>query len=194
MDFATMFNRAMRAAMLDVNFYNEAEADTSLNQEALMVVVLVSVAAGIGSFLAGVIGGSIGVALVGLIVAVVMGVLGYYIWAYITYFVGTSLFGGTSDPGEMLRVLGYASGPRVLSILSFIPCVGALVSLVGGIWSLVAGVIGIREAMDFDTIKAIITVIIGWVIVLIITFVVLAVFGVGAAGLGALGGALGGGG
>jgi len=193
MDFATMFNRAMRAAMLDVNFYNEAEADTSLNQEALMVVVLVSVAAGIGSFLAGVIGGSIGVALVGLIVAVVMGVLGYYIWAYITYFVGTSLFGGTSDPGEMLRVLGYASGPRVLSILSFIPCVGALAGLAGGIWSLVAGVIAIREAMDFDTIKAIITVIIGWVIVLIITLVILAVFGVGAMGLGALSGAMSGG-
>jgi hypothetical protein len=188
-----MFNRAMRAAMLDVNFYNEAEADTSLNQEALMVVVLVSVAAGIGSFLAGVIGGSIGAALLGLIIAVVMGVLGYYIWAYVTYFVGVNLFGGTADPGELLRTLGYASGPRVLSVLSFIPCVGALVSLAGGIWSLVAGVIAVREALDFDTTKAIITVIIGWVIVLIITFVVLAVFGVGAVGLGALSGAMSGG-
>jgi hypothetical protein len=188
-----MFNRAMRAAMLDVNFYNEAEADTSLNQEALMVVVLVSVAAGIGSFLAGVIGGSIGVALIGLILAVVMGVLGYYIWAYVTYFVGVNLFNGTADVGELLRTLGYASGPRVLSILSFIPCVGALVSLAGSIWALVAGVIAVREALDFDTTKAIITVIIGWVIVLIITLVIGAVVGGTALGLGALGGALSGG-
>ena len=192
MDFGAMINRVIRAAMLDVNFYNEAEADTSLNQEALMVVILVSIAAGIGGFLGGIIGGSISAAILGLVLGVVIGVVNYYIWAYVTYFVGTNLFGGTANPGELLRVLGYASGPRVLGILSFIPCVGALAALAGGIWSLVAGVIAIREALDFDTGKAIITVIIGWVIIMIITFVIAAVLGVGAAGLGALGGAVGG--
>ena len=188
MDFATMFNRVVRAAMLDVKFYNEAEADTNLTQEALMVVILVSIAAGIGSFLGGILGGGLGAAFIGLILAVVIGVLGYYVWAYVTYFVGTSLFGGTADVGELLRTLGYASGPRVLSILSFIPCVGWLISLAGAIWALVAGVIAVREALDFDTTKAVITVIIGWVIVLIISLVIGAVVGVGAVGLGALGG------
>ncbi len=192
MDFNAMINRVMRAARLDVNFYNEAEADTSLNQEALMVVILVSIAGGIGGFLGGVIAGDIGLALLGLVLGVVLGIINYYIWAYVTYFVGTNLFGGTANPGELLRVLGYASGPRVLSILSFIPCVGALVALAGGIWSLVAGVIAIREALDFDTGKAIITVIIGWVIILIITIVISFVVLGGAAGLGALGGAMGG--
>jgi hypothetical protein len=84
-------------------------------------------------------------------------------------------------------VLGYASGPRALSILSFIPCVGWLVALAGGIWSLVAGFIGVREALDLDTTKTLITVVIGWVIVLIITAAVTAVLGVGAVGLGAAG-------
>ncbi len=191
MDFATMFNRVMRAAMLDVNLYEEVEADTSLTQEALIIVILVSIAGGIGSFLAGLIGGGgIGAAVIGLIVAVVMGVVGYYIWAYITYFVGTNLFGGTANVGEMLRTLGYASGPRVLSILAFIPCLGGLASLAGAIWALVTGVIAVRQALDFDTGKAIITVIIGWVIVFIITVVVMAVLGLGAAGFGAGLGAL----
>jgi hypothetical protein len=81
MDFTAMINRVVRAAMLDVNLYEEVEADTSLTQEALMVVILVSIASGIGSFLAGVIGGDIGAAVIGLIFAVIMGVLGYYIWA-----------------------------------------------------------------------------------------------------------------
>lgn len=191
MDFAAMFNRAVRAAMLDINLYEEVEADTSLTQEALMVVILVSIAGGIGSFLAGLIGGSgITAAVIGLIVGVVMGVVGYYIWAYITYFVGTNLFGGTADVGELLRTLGYASGPRVLGVLAFIPCLGALASLAGAVWALVTGVIAVRQALDFDTGKAIITVIIGWVIVLIITVVVMAVLGLGAAGLGAGLGAL----
>ena len=189
MDFAAMFNRMIRAAKLEVAFYNEAEADTSLNQEALMVVILVSIAAGIGSFLSGLFLGDIGNAILGLVLSAVMGVVGYYIWAYITYFVGTNLFKGTADVGELLRTLGYASGPKLLSILAFIPCVGALLSLVGAIWSLVAGVVAVREALDFDTTKAVITVIIGWVIILLITLAIGLVVGVGAAGLGALGGA-----
>jgi hypothetical protein len=190
MDFAAMINRVVRAAMLDVDLYEEVEADTTLTQEALMVVILVSIASGIGSFLAGVIGGEIGAAVLGLILGVVMGVLGYYIWAYVTYFVGTNLFEGTADVGEMLRTLGYASGPRVLSVLAFIPCLGPLAGLVGALWALVTGVVAVRQALDFDTGKAILTVIIGWVIVFIITIVVSVVLGAGAAGLGAGLGAL----
>ncbi|HUX76573.1 MAG TPA: Yip1 family protein [Anaerolineae bacterium] len=187
MDLAKMFNRVTRAAMLDVNLYEEVEADTSLNQEALIVVILVSVLSGIGGFLQGVFNGDIGAALLALVVGVVLGVVSYYIWAYVTYFVGTNLFGGTADAGELLRVLGYASGPRVLGVLGFIPCVGGLAGIVGAIWALVAGVIAVREALDFDTTKAVLTVIIGWVIVFAISLVVGLVFGVGAVGLGALG-------
>ena len=193
MDFGAMINRMIRAATLDVDFYEEVEADTSLTQEALMVIILVSIATGIGTFLGGIIGGSIVGAIVGLIVVVIIGIINYYIWAYVTYFVGTNLFQGTADVGEMLRTLGYASSPRVLGILGFIPCVGPLIALASGIWALVAAIVAVRQALDFDdTVKAIITVVIGWVIILIIQFVLFAilgtVFGIGAAGLGALGG------
>jgi hypothetical protein len=193
MDFGTMVNRMIRAAMLDVNFYEEVEADTTLNQEALMVVILVSIAGGIGAFLGGLISGSIIGAIVGLIVIVIIGVINYYIWAYVTHFVGTNLFQGTADVGEMLRTLGYASSPRVLGVLSFIPCIGWLAALVGAVWALVAAVVAVRQALDFeDTGKAIITVVIGWVIILIIqvvlTLIFGTVFGIGMAGLGALSG------
>jgi len=182
-----MVNRVIKAAMLDVEFFRKAESDTTLTQEALMVVIIVSLIGSIGSFIGGIISGDFGSALLGLIVALVTGVVTYYIWAYVTYFVGTQLFNADVDTGELLRVLGYANGPRALSILSFIPCVGWLIVLAGGIWSLVAGFIGVREALDLDTTKTLITVVIGWVIVLIITAVVTAVLGVGAVGLGAAG-------
>jgi hypothetical protein len=183
----TLFNRVVRAAMLDVEFFRQAESDTSLNQEALTVVILVSLAGSIGSFIGGLISGSIGSAVLALIVALIIGVANYYIWAYVTYLVGTQLFEAEVDPGEMLRVLGYASGPRVLSILSFIPCIGALISLAGGVWALVAGFIGSREALDLDTTKTLITVAIGWVIVTVIGIVIFSILGVGGLALGAAG-------
>ncbi|MGD2147727.1 MAG: Yip1 family protein [Anaerolineae bacterium] len=187
-----LFNRVIRAAMLDTEFYKEAESDSSLNQEALIVVAIVSVAGAVGGFIGGLIGGSFGSALLALIVALVMGIVNYYIWAYVTYFVGTKLFNADVDAGEMLRVLGYASGPRVLSIVSFIPCIGWLISLVGSIWALIAGFIGSREALDLDTTKTIITVVVGWLIVTVIGFVVLGILGVGGMALGAAGELLGG--
>lgn len=187
-----MVNRVIKAAMLDVEFFRKAEADTTMTQEALMVVIIVSLIGSIGSFIGGVISGDFGAALLGLIVALVAGVVTYYIWAYVTYFVGTRLFEGTADAGELLRTLGYASGPRVLALLGFIPCLGGLAALAGAIWALIAGVIAVRQALDFDTTKAVFTVIIGWVIVLVISLVVGLVFGVGALGVGALGSLLGG--
>ena len=178
----------IRAARLDVSFYNEAEADTGLNQEALIVVVLVSVLSGIGSLIGGIIlGNGFGSALLGLLAGVILGIVNYYVWAYVTYFVGTRLFDSTADPGELLRVLGYASGPRALGALSFVPCVGWVFGLGGAIWSLVTGFFGVREALDFDTTKAILTVIIGWVVVLVISIVVGLVLGVGAVGIGTVG-------
>ncbi len=182
-----MFNRILKAAKLDVDFFKEAERDTSLNQEALMVVILVSVAGGVGAFLSALFGGTFKAAILALIVPIILGIVNYYIWAYVTYFVGTKLFAADADPGELLRVLGYASGPRALSVLSFIPCLGGIVGLVGAVWALIAGFIGTREALDLDTGKTIITIIIGWVIVFIISLIIGSVLGIGAMGVGAAG-------
>lgn len=190
MDTSSLINRMIKASMLDIAFYNEVENDTSLNQEALMVVIITAVAGGIGGFLGGILNGSFGAAIVGLIVGVVMGIAGYYIWAYLTQWIGTKLFNGTAEVDELLRTLGYASAPRILGILVFIPYVGPLLSLAGALWSLVAGVIAVREALDFDTGKAVLTIVIGWVIVFVITAIVGSVLGLGAAGLGALTGGL----
>lgn len=181
----TMMDRVLKAAQLDVDFFNKVEADKSLNQEALMVVILVSVISGVGSFIGAVMGGRIGGAVLALFVTVLMGVINYYIWSYVTHYVGSALFQATSDPGELLRVLGYASGPRALGVLGFIPCLGGLISLAGAVWALVAGFIGVREALDLDTGKTLVTVIIGWVIILVINLVMSAVLGVGGLGLGA---------
>ncbi len=182
----TMIKRITRAVMLDREFYKEAEADTSLNREALMIVVVVSVVGAIGTFFSSLMAQNFGRALLAFFVSAGVGVANYYIWSYVTYFIGTNMFKGEADPGELLRVLGYASAPRLLSLLGFIPCVGWLISLAGGIWALVAGFFGVQEALDLDTTETLVTVVLGWVAILIITAVVTGIFGLGAAGAGAV--------
>ncbi len=185
MNTENLLPRMIRAALLDVAFYNEVEADTSLNGQALLVVILAAIAGGLGSLL-GRLGGGLGSAVTGLIFVLVMTLLGYYLWAYLTLLIGTRLFGGTADLGEMLRVIGYANAPNVLGIFSFIPILGGLIALLGSLWALVAGIIAVREALDFDTGKALLTVLIGWLVVFIISLFIGGVLGVAGMGMGAL--------
>ena len=52
--------------------------------------------------------------------------------------------------------------------------------------SLIAGFIGVREALDLDNGKTFVTVIVGWVIILIINLVIGGIIGAGALGVGAI--------
>lgn len=168
-----MVERIMRVLRLDAPVFSEIAKDPAATGQAGIIVVAVSLLSGIGSGIRGHFFSS----LVWELIAGV--VLGWVLWAVITYFVGTSLFGGKTTVEEMLRVLGYASAPRLLGFFGFIPCVGGLASLVGGILALVAGFIAVREAMQFDTGKAVITVVIGWLVALVLTAILAPIFGIG---------------
>ena len=174
-----MIDRVLRAVRLDPDFYQEAEADTGLNQEALMVVIIAAVLSGIGAFLQGLISFRFGAAFTGLIFGAIFAVIGYYIWAYVTHFVGTRFFDGTADVGELLRTLGYASAPNALSFFVFIPCIGWIPALVGSLWALAAGIVAVREALDVTTGKAILTALIGWLLIMIVAALLSAIFGIG---------------
>ena len=163
-------DRMKGAAFLDVNTYEEVEADTTATGQAAGVVVMVAVAQAIGSAEAGVMA-----ALIGGVAALV----GWLIWAGLTYLIGAKLFDGTATWGELLRTLGFAQAPGLLYVLGLIPALGMLISLAVGIWILVAGVIAVRQALDFSTGKAIATVLIGWVVMMV------AIAFVGMMGLGA---------
>ncbi len=176
-----MIDRMIRAARLDVDLYEEVEANPALTQEAITVVVIIAVLNTVGSIIGSIIGpATVGMAILGGVWALI----GFFIWAWLAYFIGTRLFGGTADYGELIRTLGYAYTPNILGALSFIPCLGAILGLVGAIWALVAMVVAIRQALDFDTTKAILTVVVGFIVYLIGLFIVAFVFGAGAALIG----------
>jgi hypothetical protein len=186
MDFNSMITNVRRAMSLDRTFYQEVANDERYNREALMVVVVASVLTGIGGFLSGMFRGDFAGALLGLIIGVILAVVGYYVWAFIVQFVGKAMFQGQATTAQLLRTLGYAYGPTALGVFSFIPCFGGLIALIGGIWSLVCGFFAVRETHRLSDGQTIVTVVVGWLVVFIITMLVGGIFGLGALSMGAL--------
>lgn len=179
-----MIDRIMRAIRLDWTVFREIAEDQNAMTEAAIIVTVVTFLSGLGTFIGSLIGkAGFGSALLGFLSTwLISGILlGWILWAVLTYFVGTLLFQGKTDIPEMMRVLGYANAPNLLGVFGFIPCVGWLIALAGWILSLIAGVIAVREAMEFDTVKAVVTVVIAWVIQLVIALIIGSIIGVGMA-------------
>jgi hypothetical protein len=157
---ASFQNRIIRAAKLDANLYEEVEADKGAMGQAMAVVVLSSVAAGIGTIARG------GIA--GILWGTILALIGWFVWAYLTYFIGTKLLPEPqtkSTPGELLRTIGFSSSPGLIRVLGFIPGLGWLIMLAASIWMLIAMVIAVRQALDYkSTFRAIGVCLIGWII------------------------------
>ena len=171
---ASFTERMIGAAKLDVQVYEEVEADTGATRQAMGVVLLSSVAAGIGS--AGVGAGGFG----GVVVGGIAALIGWVAWAAVTSIIGTRLLPEPqtrSDVGELMRTLGFAQAPGLLRILGIIPGVGPLVFSIVSIWMLVAMVIAVRQALDYtSTLRAVGVCVVGWAIYVAIAFVFL-IFG-----------------
>ena len=166
-----LISRMMRAMRLDASLYEEVERDKSAMSQAVTVVVISSICAGLGSLIGSLFRGGLGLGLLGVIITPIVALVGWLIWSFITYIVGTKIFKGPetrADYSELLRTIGFSSSPGVFNILNFIP----LVSLVVGIWQLAAMVIAVRQALDFTTVKAILTCIVGWIVNVLITMLV----------------------
>jgi hypothetical protein len=166
-------DRIVRAAKLDVNLYEEVEADSGSMRQAMGVVVLSSIAAGIGSITTS--------GLSGIFMGTIAALVGWYIWAYLTYFIGTKFLPEpqtSADLGELLRTIGFSSSPGLIRILGIIPGLGLIVFLVASIWMLVAMVIAVRQALDYEsTLRAVGVCVIGWIIQTIIFVLLFSVFG-----------------
>lgn len=165
-----MFQRMIGAAKLDTATYEEIEADGSATRQAMSVVLLVALATGIGSL------GSGGI--VGLFVGIVLGVVGWAVWAGLTYFIGTTIFKTPETEanwGQLARTLGFAQSPGVLKVFAVIPGIGPLVFVLVSIWQLAAMVIAIRQALDYtSTWRAIGVAVVGFIVYAVAMGIVLA--------------------
>lgn len=179
---STYVQRLIGAAKLDAQIYEEVEADQTAMGQALGTVVLASVASGIGSY------STLGMR--GLLFGTVAALLGWFVWAVLTFFVGTKMLPEPqtqSNMGELLRTIGFSASPGLLQVLGFVPGIGPLIGFLASIWMLVAMVVAVRQALDYtSTGRAVGVCLIGFVVYVVVVVAVSVVFGIGAAALGSV--------
>jgi hypothetical protein len=170
---ADLKDRMIRAAKLDINLYEEVEADKQAMGQAMTVVILSSLAAGVGSI------SSVGVS--GIFWGTIAALAGWFIWAFLTYFIGTRLLPEPqtrADLGELLRTTGFSSSPGVLRVFGVVPVLGSLVFFVTAIWMLVAMVIAVRQALDYkSTGRAVGVCVLGWLVQIVVILLLAGITG-----------------
>ena len=165
-------NRIIRACKLDVSLYEEVEADKSATFQAALVVILSSLAAGVGAL-------SLGAS--NFFMAPILSLVSWYIWAYLIYLIGAKFFpepNTKSNHGELLRTIGFSSAPGLIRVFGFTPDLFTLTVFIGGIWMLIAMIIAVRQALDYEsTWRAIGVVVIGFLVQAIFLVMLLRIFG-----------------
>lgn len=166
--------RMIGAAKLDAAIYEEVEADSGAMGQAVGVVVLSSLAAGVGAML------YVGF-WQGLLLGTVAALVGWVVWAFLTWIIGTKLLPEPqteADMGQLMRTIGFAAAPGILRVLGIIPVLGGLIVLVCNIWMLVAMVVAVRQALDYkSTWRAVGVCLIGWLALIIVQAVLFSLVG-----------------
>ncbi len=164
-------NRIIRACKLDVNLYEEVEADKSATFQAAGVVVLSSLAAGVGAL-------SLGAS--NFLMAPLLSLVSWFVWAYVVYFIGVKFFPEPTteaDHGQLLRTIGFSSAPGLIRVFGIFPNLMNIAFIVAAIWMLVAMVIAVRQALDYkSTWRAVGVVVTGFLVQSVVLFIMLKLF------------------
>ena len=150
-------NRLFRAIKIDIDLYEEVEKDKSATVQAGIVVVLSSLAAGVGALQLGASN---------FLIAPILSLLSWYVWAYVIYFVGVKLFGSPStrsNHGELLRTIGFSSAPGLIRVFGVTPDLMTVTFVGSAFWMLACMVVAVKSALDYESLwKAFGVVIVAW--------------------------------
>ena len=164
-------NRIFRAIKIDIDLYEEVEKDKSATIQAGIVVVLSSLAAGVGALQLGA---------TNFLLAPILSLLSWYVWAYVIYFVGVKLFGGSStksNHGELLRTIGFSSAPGLIRVFGVTPDLMTVTFIGSAFWMLACMVVAVKSALDYESLwKALGVVIIAWLFQAFFLFMILIIF------------------
>ena len=170
----TLARRVLGAMVLDRRTYEEVEADAGATGQALGVVALASVAGGIGVF-------GLGAQTPQSVVAGIVGsLIGWVAWAALTYLIGTRFLPEPqtrADLGELLRTIAFASAPGFFRVLGAIPFLGLTIYVVASIWMLLAMIVAVRQALDYQsTGRAVGVCVVGWALSLVVAAILEIIF------------------
>ena len=167
--------RLIGALAIDPVIYEEVEGDPSATGQALLVVVLSSLSAGIGAFGWGT------ASLHGVLFISGLALLSWATWAVVTFEIGTRLMPETqtrADVGQLLRTIGFSAAPGMLRIFGIVPGATLPAFVITAIWMLVAMVVAVRQALDYQsTARAVAVCGLGWALSIGIAVVLQLFFG-----------------
>jgi hypothetical protein len=173
----TLGQRMVGAMKADVATFEEIERDPNAMGQAVTVIIIAGVAAMIGNLFRSGIGWGVA--------SLIISLIGYAIWTVTVTLVGTKLMPEPqtkADFAETFRTIGFAASPGVFNVIAIIPFLGPLLSFLISIWSLVVMVVAVRTVLDYtSTGRAIVVCVIGFIINMIVTFVLLTPLFIGAA-------------
>lgn len=161
-------DRIVGAATFNDRVYEEVEADRSATMQAVLVVVLGAIAAGIGA--------TVRAGFIGLIVVVLVALASWTFYAWLTYWLGTGILKGEhtqADWGQVARTLGFANAPRLVLVLDVLG-LGFLLNGIVQLWILVTTVVALRAALDVTTGRAIAIAAAGWIVQVLVTGLLIA--------------------
>lgn len=171
----TFARRVLGAMVLDRRTYEEVEADAGATGQAVGVVVLASVAGGIG-----VLGLGAAQTPQSLIAGIVGSLIGWMAWAALTYLIGTRLLPEPqtkADFGELLRTIAFASAPGFFRVLGAIPFLGGIIYAIASMWMLLAMIVAVRQALDYQsTGRAVGVCVVGWALSLLVAAIIGIIF------------------
>ena len=167
--------RLLGALALDPATYEEVEADPSATGQAMVVVVLSSLGAGIGAL--GLSSGS----LKSIVFISGLALLSWAAWAVVTFQIGAKLMpepGTHAGVGELMRTIGFSSAPGMLRIFGIVPGATIPAFAVTAVWMLVTMVVAVRQALDYkSTARAVAVCALGWALAVGIAVALGLVFG-----------------
>jgi hypothetical protein len=171
----TLLQRLLGAAALDTAIYEEVEADPAATVQAFGVVIFASLAAGIGAMRIGAI------TIAGVFYYSSVALVAWVAWALVIFEIGARLMPAPQtrvDVGQLLRTIGFAATPGLLRVLGIMPAVAIPVFAITSIWMLLAMIVAVRQALDYQsTLRAVAVCVLGWALALTIAFVLGIAFG-----------------
>ena len=166
----TLFlNRIYRSIKIDPEVFDEVQKDKNATIAAGIVVVLSSLAAGIGASHLGTIN---------FFLAPVLSLVTWFVWAYIIYFVGVKLFPDLKTKTThlaLLRSIGFSSAPGMIRIFGFNGDLMTVMFVGSAFWMLVCMVVAVKQTLNYKSLwKALGVVIIAWLTQAFILIIILA--------------------
>lgn len=155
----SFLQRLMGAAALDPAIYEEVEADQTALPQAMAVVVIASLSAGVGAV-------GFGARLTAVPLFAIVALMSWAAWALVTFEIGSRVMPTAETRvtlGQMLRTIGFSATPGFIAALGFMPGLTRPIFIVVALWMLASMVVAVQHALDFrHTTRAIGVCLVGW--------------------------------